>query len=367
MKFVRNLSAVALVFLLSTCSGEHPQSSIDPRTDFAESIHSLYVMIFWITLVILVLVWSVMAYILVRFRARPDTPHPRQIRGHMGMELAWTILPAVVVMVIVIPSIQTVFRTQRAPSSDALVVDVIGHQFWWEVRYPDGVVTANELHLPVGRPVSLRLRSADVIHSFWVPMIGGKRDLNPAVRPPEGDTVTSDNWLHFTIREPGVFRGQCAEFCGQSHSLMGVRVVADTETDFLSWLNAWNGQSAPDATATDTLGGAAAARIELGRQTFHSATCVVCHAIQGTNAGGVIGPNLTLMGRRSTVVGWLENTPENLARWITAPHSIKPGALMPGVGDPGGRFPPTSLSEEQVQAVAEYLWSLGRLPEQNAR
>ena len=273
----------------------------------------------------------------------------------MGMELAWTILPAVIVVVIAIPTIQTVFRTQRPPSSDALVVDVIGHQFWWEVRYPDGVVTANELHLPVGRAVSLRLRSADVIHSFWVPMIGGKQDLNPVVRPPEGDTVTSDNWLNFTIREPGVFRGQCAEFCGQSHSLMGVRVIADTEADFRGWVNAWNGQSTPDATATDTLVGAAAARIELGRQTFHSATCVVCHAIQGTNAVGVIGPNLTLMGRRSTLVGWLENTPENLARWITAPHSVKPGALMPGVVDPGGQFPPTNLSEEQVQAVAEYL------------
>ena len=367
MKFLRSLSAVVLVLLLSTCSGEYPQSSIDPRTDFAESIHSLYVMIFWITLAILVLVWAVMAYVLVRFRARPYAPQPRQIRGHMGMELAWTILPAVIVVVIAIPTIQTVFRTQRTPSSDALVVNVIGHQFWWELRYPGGVVTANELHLPVGRPVSLRLRSADVIHSFWVPMIGGKRDLNPVVRPPEGDTVTSDNWLHFTIREPGVFRGQCAEFCGQSHSLMGVRVVADTEADFLAWVNAWNGQPAADATAADTLGGAAAARIELGRQTFHSATCVVCHAIQGTSAVGVIGPNLTLMGRRSTVVGWLENTPENLVRWITAPHSVKSGALMPGVAEPGGQFPPTNLSEEQVQAVAEYLWSLGRLPEQSAR
>ena len=205
---MRGLSALALVILLSTCSGEYPQSSVDPKTDFAESIHSLYLMIFWITVGILALVWSALAYILVRFRARPDTPHPRQIRGHMGMELAWTIIPAIIVMVIAVPTIQTVFRTQRTPDPDALVVDVIGHQFWWEVRYPDGVVTANELHLPVGRPVSLRLRSADVIHSFWVPMIGGKHDLNPVVRPPEGDTVTSDNWLHFTIREPGVYRGQ---------------------------------------------------------------------------------------------------------------------------------------------------------------
>ena len=364
MKLLKGMSAVVLVLLLATCSGEYPQSSIDPRTDFAESIHSLYQMIFWITLGILALVWGVLAYVLVRFRARPEAPLPRQIRGHMGLELVWTILPAVIVVVIAIPTIQTVFRTQRAPDSDALVVDVIGHQFWWEVRYPNGVVTANDLHLPVGRPVSLRLRSADVIHSFWVPMIGGKRDLNPVVRPPEGDTVTSHNWLHFTIREEGVYRGQCAEFCGQSHSLMGVRVVAESEADFQAWMDAWNGSSAPDTIATDALGGAAAARIELGRQTFHSSTCVVCHAIQGTSAGGVIGPNLTLMGRRSTLVGWLENTPKNLVKWITAPHSVKPGAMMPGVTEPGGQFPPTDLSEEQVRGVAEYLWSLGRSPAQ---
>ncbi len=117
---MRGLSALALVILLSTCSGEYPQSSVDPKTDFAESIHSLYLMIFWITLGILALVWSALAYILVRFRARPDTPHPRQIRGHMGMELAWTIIPAIIVMVIAVPTIQTVFRTQRTPGPDAL-------------------------------------------------------------------------------------------------------------------------------------------------------------------------------------------------------------------------------------------------------
>ena len=364
MKLLRSLGPVALALLLSmlACSGEHPQSSIDPKTDFAESIHSLYVMIFWITLAILALVWIPMAYILVRFRARPDSPLPRQRHGHLGMEVAWTILPAIIVVVIAIPSIQTVFRTQRAPAAGALVVDVIGHQFWWEIRYPDGVVTANELHLPVGRPVSLRLQSADVIHSFWVPMIGGKRDLNPVVRSPEGETVGPNNWLHFTINEAGVYRGQCAEFCGQSHSLMGVRVVAESEEDFQAWVSAWQG-----VLPQDTLAGGAVRGVELGRQTFHSSTCIACHAIQGTNAAGAVGPNLTLMGRRGSVVGWLENTPEDLARWITAPHSVKPGAQMPGVAEPGGRFPPTNLSEEQVRAVAEYLWSLGRLPEQETR
>ncbi len=388
MKFLRGLGPAALAVFLWACSGEYPQSSIDPRSDFAESIHSLYVLIFRITLVILILIWGIMAYVMVKYRARPGTPHPRQIHGHLGIEILWTLLPAVLVVVIAIPTIQTVFRTQRPPGDDALIVDVIGHQFWWEFRYPDGVVTANELHLPVGRPVSLRLQSADVIHSFWVPMLGGKRDLNPVVRRPEGDTIPHNNWLHFTINEAGLYRGQCAEFCGQSHSIMGVRVVAETDAEFESWKNAWRGPTLDtvpaaegnepaEVAAADSIaatldsavvadagaqGGGGAARIELGRQTFHSNTCIACHAIQGTTAAGPVGPNLTLLGRRTTIVGWLDNTPDNLARWITAPHSIKPGALMPGVAEMGGNFPPTNLTEEQVRAVAEYLWSLGREP-----
>ena len=371
MRFPSGLVRTALVLLLTACAGEYPQSSIDPKTDYAEAIHALYVLIFWITIAILAVVWTTLAYVLVRYRARPSAPLPRQTHGHLGMEVAWTIVPAVIVVVIAIPTIQTVFRTQQSPDEDALVVDVIGHQFWWEFRYPgEGVVTANELHLPVGRPVSLRLQSADVIHSFWVPMLGGKRDVNPRVRQPEGETKPY-NWLHFTIREPGVYRGQCAEFCGRSHALMGVRVLAEREAEFQRWLDAWRGGVSPLAGAAAAADSAAAIAVppfqeatlvELGRQTFHSSACLVCHAIQGTNAAGVFGPNLTLMGRRATLAGWLENTPENLVRWITAPQSVKPGALMPRVADPGGNFPPTNLSEEQVRAVAEYLWGLGRQP-----
>jgi cytochrome c oxidase subunit 2 len=415
VRALRGLVPATLVLLVLACGGEYPQSSIDPRSDFAESIHSLYQLVFWITLVILVAVWGALAYILVRFRARPGQPLPRQTHGHLGMEVIWTFVPTVIVIFIAIPTIQTVFATQGDVDEAALVVDVIGHQFWWEFRYPDGVVTANELHLPVGQPVSLRLRSADVIHSFWVPQLGGKRDVNPAVAPPgqtegeggpeggppgdaqadaepgPGDAGTF-NYLHFTIREPGVYRGQCAEFCGDSHALMGVRVVAESQADFDAWITQWRGpapvapadSAAPAAdepaeqaladsiarTLIDTAqvatagapGGGGAARVELGRQTFHSSTCIACHAIQGTTAMGQLGPNLTLLGRRSTLVGWLENSPDNLARWITAPSSVKPGALMPGVAETGGGFPPTNLSEEQVRAVAEYLYGLGRTP-----
>ena len=412
MSLRRGLAALVVPILLAAC-GEYPQSSVDPKTDFAQSIHSLYVLVFWITLAILVVVWGLLAYILVRFRARPDSPRPRQIRGHLGMELLWTAIPALIVIGIAVPTVRTVFRTQRAPGPDILVVDVIGHQFWWEFRYPDGVVTANDLHLPVGVPITLRLHSADVIHSFWVPMLGGKRDVNPQIaKPPaeegeeapqppaeqrQGDTGAY-NYLHFTVNEGGVYRGQCAEFCGSSHAIMGMRVVAESPFEFQAWLREWRGPggdsagAAPagpeneqaEAAVRDSIaaardstqvpdsavvrvagapGGGGAARVELGRQTFHSAACVACHAIQGTTAAGVIGPNLTLFGRRGTVAGWLENNPDNLARWITSPQNIKPGAKMPGVAEPGGNFPATNLSEEQVRAVAEYLYSLGRAPD----
>jgi cytochrome c oxidase subunit 2 len=419
VRALRGLVPATLFLIVLACGGEYPQSSVDPRSDFAESIHSLYVLVFWITLVILMIVWGALAYILVRFRARPDQPLPRQTHGHLGLELVWTIIPAIIVIFIAIPTIQTVFATQGEVAEDALVVDVVGHQFWWEFRYPDGTLTANELHLPAGRPISLRMRSADVIHSFWIPQLGGKRDVNPAIAPPgqtrgapeggppgdaqadaepgPGDAGTY-NWLHFTINEPGVYTGQCAEFCGDSHSLMGMRVVAESAADFDAWLADWRGAAAPSApdsaagedeqaeraqadsiaAAQAAAGGAlvdsaqiagagapgagGAARIELGRQTFHSSTCVACHAIQGTTAMGQAGPNLTMLGRRATLVGWLENNPDNLVRWITAPHSVKPSALMPGVSEMGGGFPPTNLSEEQVRAVAEYLYSLGRQP-----
>ena len=380
----RGLLLAVLALVLAGCGMEYPQSSVDPKSDFAQSIHFLYVLIFWITLVILVLTWGAMTYIMVKFRARPDSPKPRQIHGHLGMELAWTVIPAIIVVAIAIPTIQTVFRTQRPAGPDTFMVDVIGHQFWWEFRYPDGTVTANDLRLPVGVPVALRLHSVDVIHSFWVPQLGGKRDVNPLVAPPgeeeAGETseaaedpaaVAAEtgryNYLYFTISEPGIYRGQCAEFCGSSHSLMGVRVIAQTPDEFEQWLASWRGP-AVDTTAADSavvqaageIGGGGAARIELGRQTFHSASCVACHAIQGTSAAGRVGPDLTLYGQRQTVAGWLENTPDNLVRWITAPQSVKPNSKMPGSAEAGGNFPPTNLSEEQVRAVAEYLWSLGK-------
>jgi cytochrome c oxidase subunit 2 len=389
------IPAVVLFFvgLVSACEGEYLQSTINPVTDYGEVSHNLYVQIFWWTMIILAVVWALLAYILIRFRERPGGEKPKQIHGHMGLEIAWTIAPALIVVAIVIPTIQGVFQVQRAPEGDdVLVVEVVGKRYWWSFHFPElGVTTANELHLPVGRPVSLRLESGDVIHSFWVPQLGGKRDVNPVVSVPEGEEAKR-NWMHFTIREEGVFWGQCAEFCGEAHSLMGIRVVAESEEDFQGWLERWR-IPAPTANAPEVSGGIPNREAEgtpaeeaeepqgtsealatapgsedplvaRGREVyFRESYCVLCHAIQGTPSAGIIGPNLTRMGSRGTIAaGMLENTPENIEAWLRNPQAVKPGAQMPaaqlGVAYEGQEFPPTNLNDEQIRALAAYLSSM---------
>jgi cytochrome c oxidase subunit 2 len=388
MKFARPILGLLAVSLLAACAGDYPGSSVNPTSDFAESIHGLYLSIFWWSMGILAVVWVVLAYILVKFRERPDSPKPKQIHGHLGMEIAWTIGPALIVVAIAIPTIQTIFRTQQVPE-ESLVVDVIGHQYWWEFRYPEngGVITANELHIPVGETVSLRLHSDDVIHSFWVPMLGGKRDANPRRAVPEGEEARY-NWIHLTASETGTFWGQCAEFCGESHSLMGIRVVVETPEEFEQWVADWQagapvetvtqaqalnaeppaGADTPDASeaSAPSPGSLAmlkeAQEMEMARNLF-LANCSACHAIQGVSEAGQIAPNLTLLGRRNTIAaGMLENNVENLVRWISDPQSIKPGALMPGLEYAGGRapvvWPAFNLTPEQVRMVAQYLYNL---------
>jgi cytochrome c oxidase subunit 2 len=399
LRWTRNLGLMLTVAFLSACGEEYLQSTINPVTDYGEVTHNLYVQVFWWTMIILVVVLAVLGYVLIRFRERPGQEKPRQIHGHMGLEIAWTIAPALIVVAIVIPTIQGVFAVQRPPDGDALVVEVVGKRYWWRFHYPElGVTTANELYLPVGRPVSLRLESGDVIHSFWVPQLGGKRDVNPVVTKPEGEEAKR-NWMHFTIREEGVFWGQCAEFCGEAHSLMGIRVVAQNAEDFQRWVEDWRTAAptanAPDETpAEDTAGEAGTsssaesvrpdwgsgpgaqdptarttafpddALVARGREVFfRESYCVLCHAIEGTPAVGEIGPNLTRLGRRSTIgAGMLENTPENLEAWIRDPISVKPGVQMPGaqydVTYEGLTFPPTNLDDEQIRALAAYLSSM---------
>ena len=305
-------------------------STLQARSDVARAILHVYAIITWTTAIIGVLVFVVLFIVLVRFRARPgDASLPRQVRGHTLLEISWTIGPALALLIIAVPTIQVVFRTQSAATPpDALQVTVRGWQWWWEFRYPDlGVVTANELHLPAGRRVVLHLEGPDVIHSFWVPQLGGKRDVIPGRR----------NQITLTAEQPGEYWGQCAEFCGASHANMGMRAVVQTAADFDAWV------ARQKAAAVEPSGPAAD-----GKAIFAASACVGCHTVRGVSAG-VLGPDLTHFGsRRTLAAGMWPNTPENVAEWVKDPQRLKPGVKMPALG----------LSDEQAKAVAAYLTSL---------
>jgi len=249
----------------------------------------------------------------------------------LGLEIVWTLGPALILLMITIPTVRTIFRSQpRTTPAGGLQIKVIAHQWWWEFQYPDGLKTSNEMHIPINRPIRLELESSDIIHSFWVPQLGGKRDVVPG----------QINELTFIANTAGMYPGQCAEFCGLSHANMRFRVFVDTPENFAAWDKAQlAGPVSPppnDQAAAD------------GAKVFADSPCTTCHMIQGVSKG-YIGPDLTHFGSRTTLAaGVLKNTPDNVAKWIAHPDDIKPGANMP----------PLLLPGEKMNALVAYLESL---------
>ena len=327
----RALVGLLLLLPLAGCTLHgYPQSTLEPHSDYAALIQRLLVdLVFWVTL-IFVLVEAALILTVFRFRARPGAPRPRPVHGNTVLEVAWTLAPALILVAIAVPTVSTIFRTQAAAPAGALEVRVVAHQWWWEFRYPrEGVVTANELHVPAGRTVTLSLESADVIHSFWVPAIGGKRDVIPA----------HVNHLWFTPLTIGTYQGQCAELCGVSHANMRMKLVVEPPRAFAGWVATQRALPVEPDSAT------AAGR---GRVTFLRVGCIGCHTIRGVSAG-VIGPDLTHVASRSTIAGAMyPNTPEMLARWVEDPPARKPGTLMPKLG----------LQPGQIADLVVYLRSL---------
>jgi cytochrome c oxidase subunit II len=312
-------------------------TTMAPKSDFAEWTHSLYLQVIGWDSFILALVGLLLALALFRYstRARDKGETPPESRERVELEVAWTVGPALVLIAIAIPTIRTTFRAAPAvPPAGALKVHVTAHQWWWEVRYPDlDVVTANEIHLPVGRPVRLSLRSADVIHSFWVPQLGGKRDVVPG----------HPNAITLIPLVPGVYLGQCAEFCGLSHANMRFRVFVESPQTF----EAWRAHQAAPAIVGDT-SSTAPDLVAAGARLYATGPCVICHTVGGVSAGHR-GPDLTHFASRTTFAGGtLVNSPETLAAWLRDPTSLKPGAQMPRLG----------LPETQVAEVVAYLESL---------
>jgi cytochrome c oxidase subunit II len=381
------LAGLALAMLVTGCAGDYPQTTFRPVTDFGREIHGLFTEIFWWTMAVLAVVEFGLLFIIIKFRDRPGAPEPKQIHGNNTLELLWTLIPAIIVAFIVVPTVRTIFQTYRNPPNGALIVEAIGHQWWWEFQFPQygpNARTSNQLYLPVGRPIEIRTSSADVIHSFWVPRIGGKRDNFPVPALPDG-AAPRERFHHivFTLDQPGDYSGQCAEYCGLGHALMRMRIVAVPAAQFDAFLDKIQGKPAPSAGATaqpvaagiapvaaataqaDTApagppGAPPAGTIQRqGFDIFTTHACVACHRIAGTPAVGRIGPDLTLLGDRWAIgAGTLPNTLQNVERWITDPGAVKEGAKMPGVKVPGGGIPPTGLTPDQVAAVAAYLESL---------
>ena len=311
-------------------------SIFEPHSTPADSILDLSNFVLGITGLIFLVVATLLTYAVVKFRSKAGEAErePAQVYGSTQIELAWTVIPILIVVVLFLATARVLHAIQDAPKPAAAVeVTAIGHQFWWEFRYPHlGVVTANELHIPVSDPAHptptfLKLLSADTDHSFWVPQLAGKTDLIP--------NRINETWVD--PHRTGLFLGQCAQYCGTQHAKMLLRVSVETPEAFQAWVNAQKQPAIQDEKEA------------AGRRVFENTACVNCHAVGGTNATGRFGPDLThLMSRATIAAGAAENTKENLRLWIQKPDAIKPGSLMPAM----------QLTDADLDALVRYLETL---------
>ncbi len=368
----RRLAPALLIALaLAACGGtseQYPQSTLHPKADFTRMLDDVFMTTVWWSVVVFVLVEGALLYVIFKYRGKPNDAEPAQVHGNTTLEIIWTAIPALILAMIAVPTVRAIFRTYEVPKGEALLVEVTGRQWWWEFRYPEyGVVTANELRVPTGRVVTLKMKTADVLHSFWLPQLASKRDVFP-------DRATT---LWFRADSAGFYSGQCAEFCGLQHARMGFHVAALSPADFDAYIAGLRGTGTPvpadttsrtptapaaaPTTTVPTLGAAAqqapapAARQAApdtttpageGAKLFATRGCIGCHTLDATSKAAMIGPNLANVGSRRYIgAGTLLNNDENLARWIFNPQLIKHGVLMQPMG----------LTMEQARSVAAYL------------
>jgi cytochrome c oxidase subunit II len=398
---LRRLASYALfaAFAIAavSCNEAHPNTTLVPHSDFGREIDFLWDRLLLLGTIVFVLVETVLIFVVIKYRRRENQATPPQTHGSTKLEITWTLIPAVILVFIAVPTVRTIFITQAQAAPGSLNIEVTGHQWWWEFRYPEyGVTTANEIYLPVGRTVNFRLRSADVIHSFWAPQLGGKRDV----------ITNRTNYVWYTPDTTiagSVWNGFCVEFCGASHANMRFRVFTVTPQQFASWvagqkMPARFGAGAPATSVATTSGGLPAGYIfprqqipdyavphapipadlkftagltgnaARGKQIFSGAACIGCHSIAGNPAAmGVTGPNLTHVGSRSTIAaGRFPNAAAYLALWIKNARKMKPGVIMPTLGldeyDPVLKAKVTAanggLTDQQIADIVAYLTAL---------
>jgi cytochrome c oxidase subunit II len=336
--------------VLAAC-GDAEQNALDPAGRFAQEPHDLIVIVALIALAVFILVQGLLIFSVVKFRERKDDDGslPVQVHGNTRLEIFWTVIPAVILAAIAVPTVQMIFSTMEEPD-DAYVIEVIGHRWWFEYYYPDeDIYTANEMAIPTGVPVRLEMTAADpardpeqgVIHSFWVPRLAGKQDLVP------GQTT----FLNLEADEPGRYLGQCAEYCGLSHVNMRIRVEAMEPGDFQTWVDQ---QSSPAAVPDDAL---AAEGRELFGDLGERQACASCHQVWEGDGGRSpgSGPDLThLMSREEFAGAIFDMTEENLREWLRDPNSMKPMQYdVNGIG-----MPNLNLDDDELDALTAYLLSL---------
>jgi cytochrome c oxidase subunit 2 len=354
----------ALAVALAGCSPDrYPQTALRPLSDFARIGDHVQDQTFYWALGVFILVEGALLYSIFRFRGRPGDPEPSQIHGNTTIEIIWTLIPALILAAIAVPTVKGIFETNTTPKG-AMTIEVIGHQWWWEFRYPEAnITTANEMYIPAGRTVELKINSADVVHSFWPPRFAGKRDVFPG----------RETRLWWKADSTGLYPGQCAEYCGIQHARMAFHVRSVTPQDFEAWIAHMKTKGPPKPppaaarpAAGDSLRTASAgAKVQgaqdsaapgapaqgpeyaAGEKLFMTKGCMGCHSLQAVGAPkGMIGPNLATVGSRSHIAaGWLPNTDENLERWIREPQSVKKGVLMPNLG----------VKVEEARALRAYL------------
>lgn len=324
------LLLISLAILLSGC-GKENLTALAPKGYGADSSMDLILLTTLIMLGVFVVVMVIYTIVLIRFRNKKgDTHIPKQVEGNSTLETIWTVIPIILVLIMGIPTVIYTFDlADTSEASNSINIDVTGNQYWWHFEYADDeVVTSQDLYIPTGEKVFLNMISSDVIHSFWVPTIAGKMDVNPE----------NVNTMFIEAHEEGVYWGKCAELCGPSHSLMDFKVIAVSPEEYETWIADMQNVD-PEEVPTDAVA-------QEGHELFQN-NCMGCHAIGSSPAA--MGPNLTNFGDRTRFAGYLEPTKENLVEWINDPESLKPGNLMTGAYD---------VTEEEADKIAEYLLQL---------
>ena len=359
------LTLLGLALVLTACGA--PQSSLEPHGPFAQAPDNLFRLVFWIAVVVFVLVQTLIILAIVKSRrAAKNDELPVQVHGNTRLEIFWTVIPALILAGIAVPTVRTIFQLDKKPDN-AITINVVGHRWWWEFSYPEqgGFKTANEMAIPVGTPIRLRMTSEEaggpanaVIHSFWVPKLAGKQDVVPG-------RITT---LNIQADDPGRYLGQCAEYCGLSHANMRFRVDAMSQDEWQQWLANQKSDAAKPQAGTEA---AAGEKLVIG------GTCAACHSVRGAEvttadggtakAAGNVGPDLThLMSRKEfagatfdlyqrNADGTFSDQPneDNLKKWLRDPSAMKPMRPAYGVG-----MPNLGLSEDEINKIVAYLITL---------